>query len=252
MLPLRNSKTVGALMAGMTGLFEEYCSPSTLEAWVSQCAEDMLWLRHTEAVITGLAASLAGGDAWDLFLVGIGSSDFFVEIWLCRTLRSGTSPTGPKDDNRTGHTDVLCFPRDDFHILELSPFQHHVILVLWEWISYVRQQWYGTCTMCEKRMEVFGCSFHNLHRIKINITCLFLYNNNMIHIYLRQTWLFTKKDLIIQVLKSLIIFHQILKILLAILRDLKEFWNIFWLYTLSAHGRNIIQDDICGRWLNFD
>jgi len=49
----------------------------------------------------------------------------------------------------------------------------------------------------------------------------------VIHIYLRQTWLFIKKEFIIQMLNSLIIFHQILKILLAILRDLKEFLNIF-------------------------
>jgi hypothetical protein len=45
----------------------------------------------------------------------------------------------------------------------------------------------------------------------------------MIYSYVSQTWLFIKKELIIQVLKSFIIFHQILKIFLAILRDLQKF-----------------------------
>ena len=45
----------------------------------------------------------------------------------------------------------------------------------------------------------------------------------VIYIYLRQTWLFIRKEFIIHVLKSLIIFCQILKIHLAILRDLREF-----------------------------
>jgi hypothetical protein len=63
--------------------------------------------------------------------------------------------------------------------------------------------------MREKRMEVVGCSFHNLHSIKINITCLFLYTNNIIYIYIRQTWLFTKMEKIIQVWKSLIIFNHL-------------------------------------------
>jgi hypothetical protein len=41
-------------------------------------------------------------------------------------------------------------------------------------------------------------------------------------LHLPQTnWLFIKKEFIIQVLKYLVIFHQILKILLTILRDLK-------------------------------
>jgi len=43
----------------------------------------------------------------------------------------------------------------------------------------------------------------------------------VIFIYLRQTWLFIKKEFIIQVVKYLIIIHKILKIHLAILRDLK-------------------------------
>jgi hypothetical protein len=39
----------------------------------------------------------------------------------------------------------------------------------------------------------------------------------------RQTWLFIKKQFIKQMLNSLIVFHQILKTLLAVLGDLKEF-----------------------------
>jgi hypothetical protein len=50
-----------------------------------------------------------------------------------------------------------------------------------------------------------------------------IYTGHSIYIYLRQTWLFIKKEFIIQMLNSLTIFHQILKILLVILRDLKEF-----------------------------
>jgi len=53
----------------------------------------------------------------------------------------------------------------------------------------------------------------------------------MIYIYLRQTWLLIKKEFIIQVFKSLIIFHQILKIILAILRDLKDLKKTFFDYT---------------------
>jgi hypothetical protein len=44
-------------------------------------------------------------------------------VTYCRVFRSGTSPTGPKDDNRKGHTDVLRFPREDFPILRLAPVQ---------------------------------------------------------------------------------------------------------------------------------
>ena len=68
----------------------------------------------------------------------------------------------------------------------------------------------------------------------------------MIYIYLIKAWLFFKKEFNIQVVKSLIIFHQILKILLAILRDFKIFKTFFlitpFFYTL----------DTCGRWFNFD
>jgi hypothetical protein len=46
-----------------------------------------------------------------------------------RALCSGTSPTGPRDDNRTGHTDVLRFPRDDFPILRFSPMKEVLLLL---------------------------------------------------------------------------------------------------------------------------
>jgi hypothetical protein len=42
-------------------------------------------------------------------------------VTYCRALRLGTYPAVPKGDNWTGHTDVLCFPRDDFPVLRLSP-----------------------------------------------------------------------------------------------------------------------------------
>jgi hypothetical protein len=45
----------------------------------------------------------------------------------------------------------------------------------------------------------------------------------MIYNYRKQTWIFFEEKFFIQMLKSLIIFHQILKIFLEILRDLKEF-----------------------------
>jgi hypothetical protein len=47
-------------------------------------------------------------------------------------------------------------------------------------------------------------------------------------------------------LKYLIIFHQILKILLEIIRDLKDF-KTFCDYTHSTSWKNIIPSDICGR-----
>jgi len=48
----------------------------------------------------------------------------------------------------------------------------------------------------------------------------------MIYIYRRQTWLFIKKEFIIQVLKSFIIFDHTLKTLLEILKDLTELYDI--------------------------
>jgi len=54
-------------------------------------------------------------------------------------------------------------------------------------------------------------------------TTVHILDTAMIYIYLRQTWLFIKKRFIIQALKSLIIFHQISKILLAILRNFNEY-----------------------------
>jgi len=63
----------------------------------------------------------------------------------------------------------------------------------------------------------------------------------MIYIYLIKTWLFIKKEFITQVLKSLIIFHQILKIFLEILREFKKIYNILlitpFFYTLGTCGR---------------
>jgi hypothetical protein len=52
-------------------------------------------------------------------------------------------------------------------------------------------------------------------------------------------------------LKYLIIFHQILKILVAILRDIKNF-KIFCDYTHSTIWKNIISNDVCGRLFNFN
>jgi hypothetical protein len=52
--------------------------------------------------------------------VGIGTRDFVAELGLRQTLGSGTLHKGP-EDNRTGH-----FARDDFRILQLSPFKHHM------------------------------------------------------------------------------------------------------------------------------
>jgi len=54
-------------------------------------------------------------------------------------------------------------------------------------------------------------------------TTVYILCTAMSYTYLRRTWLFIKIEFIIRVLKSLIISHQILKILLAIARDLKEF-----------------------------
>jgi len=74
----------------------------------------------------------------------------------------------------------------------------------------------------------------------------------MIYIYRRQTWLFIKKEFIIQVLKSFIIFDHTLKTLLEILKDLTELYDILWLCTLSTLWRITIPDDTCGICFNFN
>ena len=74
----------------------------------------------------------------------------------------------------------------------------------------------------------------------------------MTYIYLWQNWLFIKEELIIHMLKSLTIFHQILKVLLAIFKRFHRILqHFFLLHTFSTLWRNTIPDDVCGRWLDF-
>ena len=61
----------------------------------------------------------------------------------------------------------------------------------------------------------------------------------MTYIYLWQNWLFIKEDLIIHMLKSLTIFHQILKILLAVFKRFHRILHFFY-YTLFLHFGGIL------------